>query len=133
MALKSRNLSYAYKYLNFQINHHKNCLKDFDNPNSTKQPDCVRKNYLDKLFELEEQMEWCISGDFCKFNDGHKEEIIHWKQWDTKPMVITFLTPTGIYKFEKDVIENYDIKGNSRITIPTTSQFYKYIPILLPS
>lgn len=64
--------------------------------------------------------------DFCKFTDGHKEEIIHWKQWNTKPMVITFLTPTGIYKFEQGVIENYDIKGNNRITIPTTNQFYKY-------
>jgi hypothetical protein len=65
--------------------------------------------------------------DFCKFTDGHKEEIIHWKQWDTKPMVITFLTPTGIYKFEQDVIENYDIKGNNnRITKPATHQFYKY-------
>ena len=64
--------------------------------------------------------------DFCKFTDGHKEEIIHWRQWDIKPMVITFLTPTGIYKFEQGVIENYDIKGNNRITIPTTNQFYKY-------
>lgn len=64
--------------------------------------------------------------DFCKFTDGHKEEIIHWRQWGTKPVVITFLTPTGIYKFEQGVIENYDIKGNNRIIIPTTNQFYKY-------
>lgn len=69
MALKSRNLSYAYQYLNYQINFYKTSLKAFDNPNSPRQPDIVRERFSTKLAAYLEQLERLGSGDFGYFDD----------------------------------------------------------------
>ena len=69
MALKSHNLSYAYQYLNHQVNFFKTRLEEFDNPNSPKQPDIVRERFLNKLAAYLEQLGWLDSGDFDKFDD----------------------------------------------------------------
>lgn len=69
MALKSRNLSYAYQYINHQVNFYKTRLEAFDNPDSPRQPDIVRERFLTKLATYSEQLEWLDSGDFSYFDD----------------------------------------------------------------
>ena len=64
--------------------------------------------------------------DFCKFTDGHKEEIIHWRQWNTNPIVITFLTPTGLYKYEQTEFSDEEIKGINRPPKVILNHFYKF-------
>ena len=69
MALKSRNLSYAEQYLNYQVNFHKNELKYFNNPNSPNQPETVIRRFEAKLSLVSEQLERLLSGDFGYFDD----------------------------------------------------------------
>ena len=69
MALKSRNLSYAYQHINHQINFYKTRLAAFDSPTSPKQPVSVRERFLTKLATYSEQLEWLDSGDFGCFDD----------------------------------------------------------------
>lgn len=69
MALKSRNLSYAYHYLNHHIDFYKTRLKSFDNSNLPKQPEIVRERFLAKLVAYSEQLELLCSGDLDYFDD----------------------------------------------------------------
>lgn len=69
MALKSHNVSYAYQYLNNQVNFYKTRLKSFDNPNSSKQPGVVRERFSTKLAVYSEQLELLDSGSFDYFDD----------------------------------------------------------------
>jgi hypothetical protein len=69
MALKARDLSYAQRYLEHQVNFYINRLKSFDNPNSPKQPDVVREGILARQAWYAEHLERLDSGDFSYFDD----------------------------------------------------------------
>ncbi len=68
LALKSHNWIYVNRYLNYQVDHYKTSLKSFDSPNAPKQPDSVKKRFLDKLIVRSEQLEHLKSGDFNYFD-----------------------------------------------------------------
>ncbi len=65
--------------------------------------------------------------DYAVFKDGHKEEIIHWRQYGTKSNIINFLTPTGIYRYEESTLDEPNVKGNHKIISVVTNHFYKYM------
>lgn len=69
MALKSHNVSYAKQYLQHQVDFCETTLKEFDKPNSTRQPDVVRQRFLAKLSSYSEHLERLDSGDFSYFDD----------------------------------------------------------------
>ena len=68
MALKSRNLSYAYQYLNYQINFCKMKLEALDNPNASIQPDIVRERFSIRLAMHLEHLERLQSGKLGYFD-----------------------------------------------------------------
>lgn len=69
MALKAHDIPYAKQYLYHQINFCETKLKEFDKPNSTRQPGVVRDRFSAKLSVYLEQLGRLDSEDFCYFND----------------------------------------------------------------
>lgn len=69
MALKSHNLCYSKRYLQHQVDFCETKLRQFDAPNSPRQPDGVRQRFSDKLALHLEYLAWLESGDFSYFDD----------------------------------------------------------------
>ena len=67
--------------------------------------------------------------DYATFDkDGIvcKEEILFWRQTDSNPLTIRFLTPTGLYKYEQTAFSDEEIKGVNRPTKLIQNHFYKF-------
>lgn len=54
-----------------------------------------------------------------------KEEILFWRQTDSNPLTIRFLTPTGLYKYEQTAFSDDEIKGVNRSPKVIQNHFYK--------
>jgi hypothetical protein len=54
-----------------------------------------------------------------------KEEILFWRQTDSNPLTIRFLTPTGLYKYEQTKFSDEEIKGVNRLPKVIQNHFYK--------
>lgn len=54
-----------------------------------------------------------------------KEEILFWRQTDSNPLTIRFLTPTGLYKYEQTAFSDEEIKGVNRPPKVILNHFYK--------
>ena len=66
--------------------------------------------------------------DYATFkNDGIicKEEILFWRQTDSNPLTIRFLTPSGLYKYEQTKSSDEEIKGINRPPKVILNHFYK--------
>ena len=55
-----------------------------------------------------------------------KEEILFWRQIDSNPLTIRFLTPTGLYKYEQTEFSDNEIKGINRPPKVILNHFYKF-------
>ena len=64
--------------------------------------------------------------EFCTFTGGLKEEILFWRQTDSNPLTIRFLTPTGLYKYEQNVFSDEGLKGVNRPPKVILNHFYKF-------
>jgi hypothetical protein len=54
-----------------------------------------------------------------------KEEILFWRQTDSNPLTIRFLTPNGLYKYEQTEFSDEEIHGVSRPPKVILNKFYK--------
>lgn len=68
MALKSRDFSYVKKYLEYKVSHLERCLKEFDTPGSSEQPECVKESHSDSLAEYTMQLYLVYAEDFDYFD-----------------------------------------------------------------
>lgn len=72
--------------------------------------------------------------DYATFkNDGIicKEEILFWRQINSRPTEIRFLTPTGLYKYEQtlypdDKPHEWALNSIKRIPKIIENKFYKF-------
>ena len=68
--------------------------------------------------------------DYATFEKGVitcKEEILFWRQTDSNPVVIRFLTPSGLYKYKQTLYpDEYDVKGVNKLPKVITNKFYKF-------
>lgn len=60
-----------------------------------------------------------------------KEEILFWRQTDSNPLTIRFLTPTGLYKYEQtilpdDELHEWEINSIKRTPKIIENKFYKF-------
>lgn len=55
-----------------------------------------------------------------------KEEILFWRQVNSHPIEIRFLTPTGLYKYEETTFSDEEIKGVDRPPKVILNHFYKF-------
>jgi hypothetical protein len=55
-----------------------------------------------------------------------KEEILFWRQTNSNPLTIRFLTPTGLYKYEQTEFSDEEIKGINRLPKVIQNHFYKF-------
>ena len=54
-----------------------------------------------------------------------KEEILFWRQTDSNPLTIRFLTPTGLYKYEQTEFSDEEVHGINRPPKVIQNHFYK--------
>lgn len=69
MAMKTKNFSYMYQYLNFKIDFCAKRLKYFDSSNSTNQPHSVKEGFSATLALYTTQLEQLRSGKFDYFEE----------------------------------------------------------------
>lgn len=55
-----------------------------------------------------------------------KEEILFWRQTGSRPTVVRFLTPSGLYKYEQPLCRENDVKGIVKLPKVIENKFYKY-------
>ena len=55
-----------------------------------------------------------------------KEEILFWRQIDSNPLVVRFLTPSGLYKYEQTLYPEYEVKGGNKVPKVIQNNFYKF-------
>lgn len=54
-----------------------------------------------------------------------KEEILFWRQTNSNPLTIRFLTPSGLYKYEQTEFSDEEIKGVNRLPKVVQNHFSK--------
>lgn len=69
MALKSHNMSYAKRYLCYQVNYYKNKLDFFESASSPAQPTRVIERFHNQLSLYSEHLEKLTSGNFDFFDE----------------------------------------------------------------
>ena len=63
---------------------------------------------------------------FKKDGIACKEEILFWRQTASNPLMIRFLTPTGLYKYEQTEFSDEEVKGINRPPKVILNHFYKF-------
>ena len=56
-----------------------------------------------------------------------KEAILFWRQTNSRPTEIRFLTPTGLYKYEQIDFSDEEIKGVNKPSKVILNRFYKFV------
>ena len=55
-----------------------------------------------------------------------KEEILFWRQINSRPTEIRFLTPTGLYKYEQTLYPDWELNSIKRLPRIIENRFYKF-------
>ena len=81
MALKACDYVYAEKYLRFQIEYCQTTLELMEKPDSTKQPEIVKKRMSENLNMCSEFLGRLTSGDYSFFDDLLLQNEVKTKEW----------------------------------------------------